>query len=98
MERGDGDFGASVSGVPAGEVHLVAAEVNVVVGEDGGHLPEEAAHEVVRAVENGVDWAPGPRGPGTGEARRQKTRLSWGGNPESRAPALGLFFLFPHPH
>lgn len=40
--------------LPAGEVHLVATQVDVGVREHGADLLEERAHEVVRGVDNGV--------------------------------------------
>lgn len=40
--------------LPAGEVHLVATQVDVGVWEHGADLLEERAHEVVGGVQNGV--------------------------------------------
>lgn len=40
--------------LPAGEVHLIATQVDVGVGEHGADLLEERFHEVICGVQNGV--------------------------------------------
>lgn len=48
--------------LPAGEVHLVATQVDVGVWKHGADFLEEQAHEVVRGVQNGVHGSEAARG------------------------------------
>lgn len=48
--------------LPAGEVHLIATQVDVGVGEHGADLLEERFHEVICGVHNGVHGSKAARG------------------------------------
>lgn len=63
-------------GSPAGEVHLVSTQVDVGVGEHDADLLEELGHELVGAVQDGVDWSEGAGGFGARVAGCEKVRLA----------------------
>lgn len=46
---------------PAGEVHLIAPQVNIAIGEHGADLFKELGHEGIGSVQDGVHWAKGSR-------------------------------------
>ena len=64
---------------PAREVHLIAPQVNVGVGEHGADLAEEPAHEVIRAVQDGVYRSEGAGGLGARETGCEQILLAWVG-------------------
>lgn len=62
--------------LPAGEVHLIATQVDVGVGEHGADLLEERFHEVICGVQNGVDGSKAPGGGWPRVARCEQVLLA----------------------
>lgn len=62
---------------PAREVHLVASQVDIGVGEHGADILEELSHEVVRGVQDGVHRSEGAGGFGARVTRCEQIFLAW---------------------
>lgn len=68
--------GFSDSVLPAGEVHLIAPQVNIGIREHSADLLEEQSHEVIRGVQNGVHRSEGAREAGARVTRCEQIHLA----------------------
>lgn len=76
--------------LPAGEVHLVATQVDVGVWEHRADLLEERAHEVVCGVQNGVHGSEAAGGGWPRVTRCEQIRLAWEGEEATALKWWGL--------